>query len=136
MMSYKFQVASSKLEGRLLTFNSQLGTWNLELATCNLSVPRFEVLQCAFSKPFGTGSAQNDVSDTIKDGFHDECGVFGIYGHAEAARLAYLGLYQLQHRGQESCGIVASDGETLRSERKVTPSEATMPHDSCPRCCS
>src|SRR4029079_15838040 len=62
---------------------------------------------------------QADVSETLKDGFHDECGVFGIYGHAEAARLAYLGLYQLQHRGQESCGIAASDGETLRSERAM-----------------
>jgi amidophosphoribosyltransferase len=59
------------------------------------------------------------VSETLKDGFHDECGVFGIYGHAEAARLAYLGLYQLQHRGQESCGIVASDGGVLRSERAM-----------------
>jgi amidophosphoribosyltransferase len=55
----------------------------------------------------------------LSDGFHDECGVFGIYGHPEAARLAYLGLYQLQHRGQESCGIVSSDGETLRSERAM-----------------
>jgi amidophosphoribosyltransferase len=59
------------------------------------------------------------VSETLKDGFRDECGVFGIYGHDDAARLAYLGLYQLQHRGQESCGIVASDGEVLRSERAM-----------------
>src|ERR1043165_8851588 len=61
----------------------------------------------------------NDVSEILKDGFHDECGVFGIYGHAEAARLAYLGLYQLQHRGQESCGIVAAGGGVLRSERAM-----------------
>ena len=53
------------------------------------------------------------------DGFRDECGVFGIYGHPEASRLTYLGLYQLQHRGQESCGIVSSDGELLRSERAM-----------------
>ncbi|MDT7779190.1 MAG: amidophosphoribosyltransferase [Acidobacteriota bacterium] len=59
------------------------------------------------------------MSETLKDGFRDECGVFGIYGHDDAARLAYLGLYQLQHRGQESCGIVASDGEVLRSERAM-----------------
>jgi amidophosphoribosyltransferase len=59
------------------------------------------------------------VGETLKDGFHDECGVFGIFGHAEAARLTYLGLYQLQHRGQESCGIVASDGSQLRSERAM-----------------
>lgn len=45
------------------------------------------------------------------------CGVFGIFGHPEAARLAYLGLYALQHRGQESGGIVASDGQTLRVEK-------------------
>ena len=59
------------------------------------------------------------MSEEFKDGFHDECGVFGIYGHAEAARMAYLGLYQLQHRGQESCGIVAASGDTLRSERAM-----------------
>ncbi|MBA2734200.1 MAG: amidophosphoribosyltransferase, partial [Acidobacteria bacterium] len=50
------------------------------------------------------------------DKFRDECGVFGIFGHPEAARLTYLGLYALQHRGQESCGIVSSDGALLRSE--------------------
>jgi amidophosphoribosyltransferase len=49
----------------------------------------------------------------------EECGVFGIYGHPEAARLTYLGLYALQHRGQESCGIVASDGAELRQEREM-----------------
>ncbi|MGB8507739.1 MAG: amidophosphoribosyltransferase [Pyrinomonadaceae bacterium] len=59
------------------------------------------------------------MDDSLTDGFRDECGVFGIYGHAEAARLAYLGLYQLQHRGQESCGIVSSDGAQLRSERAM-----------------
>src|SRR5215216_4039323 len=49
----------------------------------------------------------------------EECGVFGIYGHPEAARLTYLGLYALQHRGQESCGIVASDGSELRLEKAM-----------------
>ena len=38
------------------------------------------------------------------------CGVFGVHGHAEAAHITYLGLYALQHRGQESAGIVASNG--------------------------
>lgn len=51
------------------------------------------------------------------DKFREECGVFGIYGHAEAARLAYLGLYALQHRGQESAGIVSADGAQLYAER-------------------
>src|SRR5260370_596262 len=45
--------------------------------------------------------------------------MFGIYGHTEAARVAYLGLYALQHRGQESCGIVASSGRELRSEHAM-----------------
>src|ERR1043165_5364274 len=49
----------------------------------------------------------------------EECGVFGIYGHPDASRLTYLGLYALQHRGQESCGIVASDGTELRFERAM-----------------
>jgi amidophosphoribosyltransferase len=48
------------------------------------------------------------------DHFHDQCGIFGIFGHPEAAALTYLGLYALQHRGQESAGIVASDGKKLR----------------------
>ena len=47
------------------------------------------------------------------DHFHDECGVVGVQHHPEAARLVYLGLYALQHRGQESAGIVASDGSEL-----------------------
>jgi amidophosphoribosyltransferase len=51
------------------------------------------------------------------DHFHDECGVFGIHGHPEAANLTYLGLHALQHRGQESAGIVASNGERLLEEK-------------------
>ncbi len=47
------------------------------------------------------------------DKFHEECGVVAIYGHPEASNLAYLGLYALQHRGQESAGIVTSDGKTV-----------------------
>jgi amidophosphoribosyltransferase len=53
------------------------------------------------------------------DKLHEECGVFGIYGHPEAARMTYLGLYALQHRGQESCGMVSSNGEQLLSERDM-----------------
>ncbi len=47
------------------------------------------------------------------DKFHDECGVVGVYGHLDAANLAYLGLYALQHRGQESAGIVASNNGSM-----------------------
>jgi amidophosphoribosyltransferase len=53
------------------------------------------------------------------DKFRDECGVFGILNHPEAANLAYLGLYALQHRGQESAGIAASDGRSLHVEKAM-----------------
>ena len=49
----------------------------------------------------------------VDDRFHDACGVFGVFGHPEAANLTYLGLYALQHRGQESAGIVSSTGQDL-----------------------
>ena len=51
------------------------------------------------------------------DKFHDECAVFGIYGHKEASNIAYLGLYALQHRGQEGSGIAATDGEYFHVEK-------------------
>jgi len=47
------------------------------------------------------------------------CGIFGIYDHAEASNLTYLGLYALQHRGQESAGIVSSDGKQLHHYRQM-----------------
>jgi len=50
---------------------------------------------------------------------HEECGIFGIYNHSEASNLTYLGLYALQHRGQESCGIVSSDGTTLHAHKRM-----------------
>lgn len=53
------------------------------------------------------------------DKFHDECGVFGIFNHPEAANMAYLGLHALQHRGQEGAGIVSSDGQILYMERDM-----------------
>src|SRR5437762_1135031 len=53
------------------------------------------------------------------DKFKDECGVFGIFGHPEAANMTYLGLYALQHRGQESAGIAASDGTQVRVSRAM-----------------
>ncbi len=51
------------------------------------------------------------------DALHEECGVFGAYGHAEAAALTALGLHALQHRGQEAAGIVAFDGEQFHAHR-------------------
>src|ERR1700757_4791923 len=55
----------------------------------------------------------------LDDHFHDECGVFGVFGHPEAANLTYLGLYALQHRGQESAGIVSSDGASLHLQKSM-----------------
>jgi amidophosphoribosyltransferase len=53
------------------------------------------------------------------DKFKEECGVFGIFGHPEAANMTYLGLYALQHRGQESAGIAASEGGVVRVSRAM-----------------
>ena len=59
----------------------------------------------------------HEQADEMFDRFHEECGVVGVYGHPEAANLAYLALYALQHRGQESAGIVSSNGQTLLVHR-------------------
>ena len=53
------------------------------------------------------------------DKLHEACGVFGIFGHTEASKLAYLGLYSLQHRGQESAGVASADGTKVRLVRKM-----------------
>src|SRR5689334_15895704 len=53
------------------------------------------------------------------DKFHEECGVVAIYGHPEASKLAYLGLYSLQHRGQESSGICTSDGHQVFTHKSM-----------------
>jgi amidophosphoribosyltransferase len=52
----------------------------------------------------------------MADDLGEKCGIFGVYHHPEAAKLTYLGLYALQHRGQESSGIVSSDGDMLHAE--------------------
>ena len=53
------------------------------------------------------------------DKFHDECGVFGVFGHPEAANLAYLGIHALQHRGQESAGIASWDGRQIHLHKAM-----------------
>jgi amidophosphoribosyltransferase len=53
------------------------------------------------------------------DKLHEECGVFGIFGHRQAAALTALGLHALQHRGQEAAGIVSYDGGQFLSERHI-----------------
>ena len=55
------------------------------------------------------------------DKFKDECGVFGVLNHRDAANLVYLGLYALQHRGQESAGIASVEpgGKMIRVEKEM-----------------
>ncbi|WP_267549653.1 amidophosphoribosyltransferase [Rhizobium rhizogenes] len=61
-------------------------------------------------------SIENDIDG---DTLHEECGVFGILGHPDAATLTALGLHALQHRGQEAAGIVSFDGQRFHSERRM-----------------
>src|SRR2546421_185130 len=60
-----------------------------------------------------------DVFDPNADRLREECGVFGIYGHPDAAAITALGLHALQHRGQEAAGIVTYDGKRFHSERRL-----------------
>lgn len=57
--------------------------------------------------------------ELVLDKFHEECGIFGIFGHPEASTLTQLGLFAQQHRGQEACGIVSSDGVDLHQFRSI-----------------
>jgi amidophosphoribosyltransferase len=61
----------------------------------------------------------NHRQQEMDDHFHDQCGVVGVFNHAEASKLAYLGLYALQHRGQESAGIASSDGLDVYSHKAL-----------------
>jgi glutamine phosphoribosylpyrophosphate amidotransferase len=57
--------------------------------------------------------------DLDADRLHEECGIFGIFGHPDAAAITALGLHALQHRGQEAAGIVTFDGQRFNSERRL-----------------
>jgi amidophosphoribosyltransferase len=63
--------------------------------------------------------AANLDLDLNGDRLREECGVFGIHGHPDAAAITALGLHALQHRGQEACGIVSYDGCQFHSERRL-----------------
>lgn len=81
--------------------------------------PRVEDFEAA---PAGDVDSQVDEQALLnvrEDKFHDECGVVAIFGHPEAANLAYLGLHALQHRGQESAGICTSDGSKLHCHKSM-----------------
>ncbi len=70
---------------------------------------------------FWTGDYYNEGNssnrDSIFDKLKEECGVFGVYGHSEAANISFFGLHALQHRGEESCGICTSDDGAFRHHR-------------------
>src|ERR1700688_3568638 len=113
--------------------------------------PRYDVAQAIAAKSrarqravleaqnqYGRRLCSIAVSDlNMFDKFHDECGVFAIYGNPEASKLTHLGLFALQHRGQESAGIAASDGQQIRciksmghvSEIFTPPVLAELPGD-------
>jgi amidophosphoribosyltransferase len=60
-----------------------------------------------------------EAFDPDTDRLREECGVFGIFGHPDAAAITALGLHALQHRGQEAAGIVSYDGKRFHSERRL-----------------
>jgi amidophosphoribosyltransferase len=64
-------------------------------------------------------SPEERVPELDDDKFHDECGLFGVWNHPEAANVTYLGLYALQHRGQEAAGIASTDGHAFQVEKAM-----------------
>jgi amidophosphoribosyltransferase len=68
---------------------------------------------------YNVNPGQRPYASLSEDKFHDECGVFGVYGHPEASNLTYLGLHALQHRGQEGAGICSSDGKQVYIEKSM-----------------
>src|SRR5437016_13952991 len=66
-----------------------------------------------------TDDAASPDLDLDGDTLREECGVFGIFGHPDAAAITALGLHALQHPGQEAAGIVSFDGKRFHSERRL-----------------
>jgi amidophosphoribosyltransferase len=87
----------------------------------------------AASKPAAEGFAKAWFGGAGDDHLHEECGVFGVAGHPEAAKLTYLGLYALQHRGQEGAGIVCSNKGQMIAHRGVgLVADVFKPHKLAP----
>src|SRR4051794_11509949 len=72
-----------------------------------------------FAREDGEARAESGGWPAGDDRLQEECGVFGIFGHEDAAALTALGLHALQHRGQEAAGIVTFNGERFNSERRL-----------------
>ena len=84
------------------------------------------MIQSVQSQVLKRQSMMTDAHDTLTfelemngDSLREECGVFGVFGHDDAAALTALGMHALQHRGQEACGIVSFDGKRFHSERRI-----------------
>src|SRR5258708_15342774 len=73
----------------------------------------------AMAKITGAEITDAETFDPDADRLREECGVFGIFGHPDAAAITALGLHALQHRGQEAAGIVSFDGKRFHSERRM-----------------
>lgn len=71
-----------------------------------------------------------DLIDTDEDKFKEECGVFAIQNHEDAAAMTTLGLHALQHRGQEACGIVTYNGEDFHAHRGLGLVHDTLSKES------
>src|SRR5438477_12594790 len=72
-------------------------------------------MSATIEAPAATGSLDHLGDDRLRE----ECGVFGVFGHPDAAAITALGLHALQHRGQEAAGIVSFDGRRFHSERRM-----------------
>ena len=92
-------------------------TTKQKIAATKAARPKVREAQVVGSLPRRSAAARRRVGP--HDKLKEECGVFGIFGHPEAANLTYLGLYALQHRGQESAGIAASDGAQVRISKAM-----------------
>jgi amidophosphoribosyltransferase len=86
---------------------------------CDRPAPEEQERELPQGNATGAASTRALEEREQQDKYKDECGVFGIFGHPEASNLTYLGLYALQHRGQESAGIAASDGAMIRISRAM-----------------
>ena len=73
------------------------------------------------ARPTSADREASSSGEPVLDGdrLREECGVFGIFGHPDAAAITALGLHALQHRGQEAAGIVSFDGKRFHSERRM-----------------
>jgi amidophosphoribosyltransferase len=82
-------------------------------------MPRGQGFDCDVSEDTAGAPNHDPTLDLDGDRLREECGVFGIYGHPDAAAITALGLHALQHRGQEAAGIVSYDGLRFHSERRL-----------------